>query len=228
MVEWVLTYQIYFYFLAGLWFIVLGRAKFLQGWPFLILAAALLYLAHQFEVFGFSAVPRFLSIFWGLALAKFYHSPRAWPLVSPVLVRLSPLALLGVYAARWYWAGDAAAIIHGRWQWAAYFGFLDLCFFVIVGALLTPKGPLQRIFRSRPLRVVGAVSYSGFLVHACWAIPVAEIFIKSLPQGLPYLALHYILSVIFTLLTASLMFHFLEKPYFTRRRAGAPAAGAGR
>ncbi len=230
-VEWVMTYQIYFYILAGIWFIALARASFMQGWPFFFLAVALLYLAHQYEVFGFSAVPRFLSIFWGLALAKLYHSPRTWARLSPVLDRLSPAAPLAVYAARWYWAGNAAAIINGRWQWAAYFGFMDLCFFIIVGAVLTPGSPLRAIFASRPLRMAGAVSYSAFLIHACWAIPVAEIFLKPLPQGLPYLALHYILSIVLTLLTAALMFHFLEKPYFVRRKAGArvvdEAANAG-
>lgn len=224
-VEWVLTYQIYFYGLAGLWFIACRGVAFMQGWPFFGLAVAGLYLCHHYEVFGPTAVPRFLSIFWGVALAKLHASPAAWPRLAPWLARLGLPAALLVYAARWYWAGHAAEIIHDRWLWAAYFGFQGLCFFVVIGALLTPASPLRGVFTSRLLRVPGAVSYSAFLIHACWAIPVAEMFVKPLlAQGPSYLALHYLLSVAITLVVASLMFHFLEKPYFFRRQTGAALA----
>lgn len=233
-VEWVMTYQIYFYGIAGLWFIACRGAAFLQGWTFYLLAVAALYVCHQYEVFGPTAVPRFLSIFWGVALAKLKATPKAWEKVSPWLARLSWIAPLMVYAARWYWAGHGAEIVNGRWLWAAYFGFQGLCFFVIIGSLLTPEAPLRPIFASRPLRMVGAMSYSAFLIHACWAIPVAELFVKPvLAPGFAFLALHYLLSIIITLLVSSLMFHFLEKPYFFRRQAEtacapAPAGAPGR
>ncbi|MFH1036113.1 MAG: hypothetical protein V1806_16550 [Pseudomonadota bacterium] len=63
---------------------------------------------------------------------------------------------------------------------------------------------------------MGTVSYSAFLIHGVWGIALAGLLVRPLGEGLSVLALHYLLSWTITMLTAMLLFHYLEKPYFAK------------
>ena len=221
-VEWALTLQLYFYILAGIWLVVLARYRFCRGWGFYALLAAAIYAQHATGIFGPSAVPRFMSLIWGAGLAKLYATPALWERIKPRLAWAWLPTLPLFYAARWYWTYQAGAIIHTPWKWAAYFSVMDLCFLLIIASLLTGASRLQGWFNWRPIRILGTVSYSAFLIHGVWGIALAELVVHPLGEGLGVLALHYLLSWGITLLTAMLLFHYLEKPYFRGSAQGRP------
>ena len=218
-VEWALTYQLYFYGLAAVWLIALSGWRFAQGWAFYGLLAAVIYLQHQTGVFGPTGVPRFMSMIWGVGLAKLYASPRLWPRVGPRLAWAWPMGIALVYAARWYWSGHAAEIIHDRWQWAAYFSTVDLGFLLTIAALLGNQGLGRRVLGWRPVRIMGSVSYSAFLIHGVWAIPLAHLLVKPLEPGLTSLVLHWLASMGLTLAISLFLYAYLERVYF---RPGPP------
>jgi peptidoglycan/LPS O-acetylase OafA/YrhL len=218
-VEWALTYQLYFYAMAGVWFVLLARWRFTQGWTFYWLVAAAIYAQHATGLFGPSAVPRFMSMIWGVGLAKLYASPRPWERLKPWLAWGWLPALPLFYAARWTWTYQAAAIIHTPWMWAAYFSTMDLCFLLILASLLAGARLPSAWFNLRPLRILGTISYSAFLVHGAWGIALAELLVRPLGGGFGVLLWHYALSWLITLATASLLFHYLEKPYFAPMKA---------
>ncbi|MBI5522929.1 MAG: acyltransferase [Desulfarculus sp.] len=225
-VEWALTYQLYFYLLAGFWLVVLARWPLSQGWGFYWLLALALYSQHFTGLFGPTAVPRFMSLIWGLGLAKLFHTPDLWRRLAPRLAWAWLPALALFYAARWYWTYQAAAIVHTPWKWAAYFSTVDLCFLLIVASLLSGLSRLQGLLNLRPMRMLGTVSYSAFLIHGVWGITLAELVVRPLGPGLGVLGLHYLLSWLITLATAALLFHFLEKPYYrVPQVGGVPPAG---
>lgn len=215
-VEWALTLQLYFYILAGVWFVVLARWRFCRSWAFFALLAAVIYAQHATGLFGPSAVPRFMAMIWGAGLAKLYGTPELWQRLKPRLTWAWLPALALFYGARWLWTYQAAAIIHTPWKWAAYFGAMDLSFLLIIASLLTGASRLQGWFNWRPVRIMGTVSYSAFLIHGVWGIALAGLLVRPLGEGLSVLALHYLLSWTITMLTAMLLFHYLEKPYFAK------------
>lgn len=213
-VEWALTYQLYFYGLAAVWFIVLAPWRFSQGWAFYWLLAIAIYIQHQTGIFGPTGVPRFMSMIWGVGLAKLYGSPKLWDRLGPRLSWAWPLGIALVYAARWYWAGHAGEIINGRWQWAAYFSCIDLGFLITLTALLSNRGLGRRVLGWKPLRMLGSVSYSAFLIHGVWAIPLAHLLVKSLTPGFDVLALHWLASMGLTVLISLFLYAYLERVYF--------------
>ena len=73
--------------------------------------------------------------------------------------------------------------------------------------------------------MAGTLSYSAFLVHGVWGITLAELLVRPLGPGLAVLTLHYLLSWLITLLTAALLFHYLEKPYYGPSAASPRSGG---
>lgn len=72
------------------------------------------------------------------------------------------------------------------------------------------------IFTWTPLRWVGAVSYSLFLLHTQWGLPLANTLFGK-PASLAGLALHYGLSLGVSFVLAAFLYMHLEKFYFARR-----------
>ena len=77
-------------------------------------------------------------------------------------------------------------------------------------------GPQGGIFVWTPLRCLGAASYSLFLLHTQWGLPLANTLFGK-PASLAGLMLHYGLSLGVSFALAAFLFMHLEKFYFTRR-----------
>ena len=67
-----------------------------------------------------------------------------------------------------------------------------------------------------PLRCLGAVSYSLFLLHTQWGLPLANSLFGE-PVSLAGLSLHYALSLGLSFALATFLYMHLERFYFTRR-----------
>jgi len=90
-------------------------------------------------------------------------------------------------------------------------------------------GALARVFRLAPLRALGNVSYSFYLLHGLVLVAVVDHLGPRLPP-LPAPAHFAVLSAAAFLasVAASLVsFRLLEQPYFRRRPGGAHAPAPG-
>ena len=232
-VSWALAYEMYFYLLCGLWLIVLGRGKNGQPWASFALLAAL-YVANSlwFHVSPILSDWRFVGFFVGVGLAMLRADPRGRLVFQAATPGVWPVCLAILALCCWLWSRDFVGTLSAVSPALplAYFTAYDLCVAVLVASFVngaaarvqargTPDSPPARSsgpFTWTPLRVVGAVSYSLFLMHTQWGLPLANsLFGKaSDPAGL---ALHYGLSLGVSLALAAFLFMHLERPYFVRR-----------
>lgn len=159
-----------------------------------------------------------------------------------LLMRLTPqfaaLFAIGVIAAGvlnaservrrlpWHWlAGLAAApvllllVVNGSVWWDAHHYWLDFALGPAVALLLAAVAtrrftPLVSVLDTRPVRRLGAFSYSLYLVHAPIVVAINEkIVAPHTPSGLPTFGVTLLLAVPVALLTARLFAAAFEIPF---------------
>lgn len=84
------------------------------------------------------------------------------------------------------------------------------------GAATTASPASGGFFAWGGLRCLGAVSYSLFLLHTQWGLPLANSLFGA-PASLAGLTLHYALSLGLSFALAAFLYMHLERFYFTRR-----------
>jgi peptidoglycan/LPS O-acetylase OafA/YrhL len=98
--------------------------------------------------------------------------------------------------------------------------------FVLVAKVTYGDGPLRRVFAWTPLRYLGNVSYSFYLVHGLAVELVMNDTMESwlAPRGLAYLVTTFAASLVLGIVAATALFVLAERPYFTWRRSAMNAA----
>lgn len=230
-VTWSLSYELLWYALAAVWFAGRARAPRLFGWPLLGASWIALLLAHALGPpraypFEIPNLARFAGFLLGFAVGKLHHEhPALRARLAPQMARLAPLALLAITALRWWWTRTPdAGRADPRFE-VLFYGGCDLAFALLLGATLAPGALVDRLFSVRPLRWLGRVSYSFYLVHALYGLPAGAGLAARLGLGrLGIEAAGWALGVAATALLAALSFEYLEKPYFQSH--GGPSAPA--
>jgi len=238
-VSWALVYEMYFYLLCGVWLIVLGRGK--NGPPWLSwLALCALFVANSlyFKITPVLSDWRFVGFFVGIGLAMLRADPRGRRVFELVPRGVWPVCLGVLALACWLWSQDVIGALSSKSPALAlgYFTLFDLFMALLVASLVnaasvkpspdpqhgsrknrTESSALRGgVFAWTPLRCVGAVSYSLFLLHTQWGLPLATTLFGK-PASLAGLALHYGLSLGVSFVLAAFLYMHLEKFYFTRR-----------
>ena len=200
---WSLTYEWLFYLLFPLAMLLFARKSSFSAWQ--IAACAVLTIA---AVAPLNAnYTRFVMFFVGAALAC---TPKQllqqWTKVVPdaAVILICAIINLAFVLDRNYY--------HFIWP------------FALASALLTIKtvhgeGWLSRVFRFQPLRTLGAISYSFFLLHGLALIIVVDhlgLLTVNVPEPLRILLLASISFLVATV-AAALSFFLFERPYFQRR-----------
>jgi peptidoglycan/LPS O-acetylase OafA/YrhL len=238
-VSWALVYEMYFYLLCGVWLIVLRRGKNGPPW-FSWLALCALFVANSlyFKLTPVLSDWRFVGFFVGIGLAMLKADPRGRKAFESVPRGVWPVSLGVLGLACWLWSQDIVGTLSSKSPALAlgYFALFDLFMALLVASLVnaasikTTPGDQQDpvrvptgattagggIFVWTPLRCVGAVSYSLFLLHTQWGLPLATTIFGK-PTSLAGLALHYGLSLGVSFILAAFLYMHLEKFYFTRR-----------
>jgi len=153
----------------------------------------------------------------GLAMLRDTPRARAW------LERVSPMAWLPCLAALplgcWLWSQNVLGALSeiSPALCLGYFIAFDLAVALILAAFLQAGDRDRPPFTGSALRGVGAVSYSLFMLHTQWGLPLANSLFGS-PGSLAGLAGHYALSLALSFVLAAFCFIHLERPYFTRPR----------
>lgn len=225
LLTWTLTYEMLFYALCAVWFITMRKKRFVHTWKFFLFFVVVLYCS-QFVLQDFLAVRgilypemnRFIAFFFGVALAKLYFTDaRNWKRLTRVFYYGSVPGLLIITVFRYSYEYVISGKKLGIAGISIDYLLLDIGIFLLVGSMLITKDhALKRFFRHKGIRIIGIISYSMYLSHYHLALPMA----RNLVNGI-YIAPLKIISFVFLGFAVSIcisifLFHFLEKPYFTR------------
>jgi peptidoglycan/LPS O-acetylase OafA/YrhL len=226
LVSWTLSYELVFYILAAIWFILFRKSSFLQSWTFLILLSILLFESQWVMSDFFSQVHlkypdmnHFIAFLFGVALAKlFFNHQRVWGEYEKLTQLTIFPAIFVLILLKYYHNSIFTQHLHGYfWKSILTIG-LDLSIFLILARILMKKNSIvKKILGNRYVRIIGVISYSMYLYHFTFALPTT----KSMLSGISSIPLKMILfipaSLFVSLIGSTFLFHFLEKPYFLRK-----------
>lgn len=219
-VAWSLAWEWRFYILILLVGIV---SRFKVKRAFLLLAA---YTAVSFFLqAGLKvSVPdtfRFSGFFLGCAVAavrgkyKFEHSPAAlgWTALAAVL------ALFGSSAV---WAAYSSAIYPSLALRSCYYLGVGGIASALLYAVLGGDSFMARAFSLKPLRIIGEMSYSFYLIHAAIGIPYA---VRLTGEGTSPAGIvgAYAVAFALTFFISAFVYYYTERDYFLKRKLPAVA-----
>ena len=160
---------------------------------------------------------RFLGFFIGVFISQIELDKKSFIVNYESTIKVAAIfSLFGILLMQILWSHQATEIQKYTITRNLYYLTVSILFAIILLRLINYKGTLNRIFEWRPLRIIGQVSYSFYLLHVIIGIPIA---LKLVPEvvTVPKMALHYAISFIATFLLATLVYFFLEKPYFRKK-----------
>jgi peptidoglycan/LPS O-acetylase OafA/YrhL len=207
-VAWSLSYEVFFYVVTAA--LVIGGA--LHSRTPCVRVALLVTITTIFAFAAWAApaaIPvRMLSFFGGMLLLEAYRAGRAVPWI---IGAIAPLAAAIVFAVV-----DVPA--PGVVREAGYaIGFCLLC-----GALFGTSNPLSRALAWEPLRWLGNMSYSYYLMHGFAVVVLVKAARES---GID--AAWALLPITFaaTIVPSAALFVLVEKPLSLQRQKPSPTTG---
>jgi peptidoglycan/LPS O-acetylase OafA/YrhL len=224
---WTMSYELLFYVVAAWWFIVKRENRFIQSWKFFFIFSLCIYLTQfvlpqMFAVFDskYIDVSRFMAFLFGIALGKLYFSqPKLWKKLEKYFYTATIPGIILISIHRYSWL---SLVFYKTWGQAGVllcYLILDIGIFLLIGSMLVTKDHFfKRLFALRLLRVIGVVSYSLYLNHLFWAFPIAKGLSSHLPTGMTRMTTFISAAFLISFVIAVFLFHYLEKPYFLRKR----------
>jgi peptidoglycan/LPS O-acetylase OafA/YrhL len=218
-VAWSLSYEFFYYLLIPLIVMVFG----MQRWTRLrrvvfFVGLSILYMGVC--VFGLSPHPGLIMFVAGILLYEARHSYELGKLISPH-TDYFVLLLLACTFPLIYMLTDRQELLPW-WFKPGHFGLfyrkslLFVSFFVFTFTCFDSRGLLKRIFSWRPLRWLGNMSYSYYLIHALTVNAVATGLAHIRPPENKSQVLFWalLLPVFFlTLVSSTLLFLFVERRF---------------
>jgi peptidoglycan/LPS O-acetylase OafA/YrhL len=217
-VTWSLGYELLFYIGYGLWEIASRKNSYLHSNTVFAFVSLIIWTSQWWlkpiitaASNGMLIMPemnRFMGFFWGILLARVLDSEKQSKWLKDKLPYLIVPAFLALIIYQWNFEW-------GRQHKPVYFITLDMFYSIIVANLIFSKTLLTNIFNNKVLRLFGVLSYSFYLIHPICVSLLSKSFNSFV--GLEKLLIALVVSMTFCLLSSSLIFVSLERPYFTRR-----------
>lgn len=207
-VTWSITYEIYFYF----WAMILGLLfrKYTFNLPTFIILIIIIGI-NNLESTPF-ILYRFSTFLWGMAIASIYYQywEKAQQYVKPLFL---PAVLLIIYLR-------FELAIKGEQTFGMYI-LLQIGFALLLLSALADNLYAKRIFRWKPLRFIGNISFSFYVIHGIWGINLSHSFTNVITHNevntLKFVS-HYFVAFILTVALAAFLYYYLEKPYFRKNK----------
>lgn len=224
-VTWSISYEILFYVICALWLIVGKNIKMFSTWKFLFVLILAIYstqwfLPNYFTQLGmqYIALNRFIAFFFGVILSKLYTDDKAlWVKYKRLFLYGAFPSFLMICLLKYIWSGSVIYDFFVQKGFDIPYLLVDIAAFILIGFLLLEEDHIiSKFFNFLPLRIIGVVSYSFYLNHAIWGLSIGARLIDDFRGAASKAILYYISSFIVTFLIAVFMYHFLEKPYFTK------------
>jgi len=199
-VAWSLSYEMFFYLVTAGLVLGMGLNRTPPKWRILLIAV----LASLFVVVSCAGIPNFplrmMPFFAGMLLAEGLGSRiPAW------LGWAAPLAALVAYLA-----DVMPGVLQELTQTVAFFSLCAVCF--------RDAGVVSRRMTWAPLRWLGNMSYSYYLVHG-FVVRIAMVVLgRVLPSGMPDWVFWGFMPILYlaTLAASALLFVLVEKPISLR------------
>lgn len=204
-VAWSLSYEFFYYLVMPLIVVLLRLRTRSSVWRIVFFGAAAALLTGYCAVYG--GPIRMVMFVAGILLFEIIQNTSYFPPSSAVV--LAVLAV-GIASPLLPWVGFAGVALKALILFASFFLVCFSCF-------KQPKGVVARMAAWTPLRWLGNMSYSYYLIHgltlkACFLV-LGKILPPPLTLGLvAYTALGVAFFVV-TLLPSAALFIFIEKPF---------------
>ena len=206
---WPIVYIVYFYILASVWFIALRRVRIAQSWPMLACVAAAMVLCSWFGLRfpPIAQMSRMVDFLCGVALAKAFLDEGVREKVARVARHLFVPGVAAFFFLRWLWGTHAGTIAGSKGYDLLYFCSLDVAVALLLAAVIFSRGWWTRLFRLRPLRFVGIISYSVLFAH----VPIGLALGKLVPvSGLQTLLASYVVALGASLIASVVVYSIFE------------------
>ena len=205
-VAWSLSYEFFYYLALPLLVIALRLRKWTPRQRTVLFSVASVVFVASWYLLR-PVAPRMLMFLAGILLYEAIHTLNLWPRITHrtewlmLAATAIAFAVIGVVDADK--RGDFARLI------VSYFAFAPLIF-----VCFRSSGPAYRVFSWTPLRWLGNMSYSYYLIHALTINAAAMVLGKLIGSGGPALYWAFMLPVFAaTLVTSTLLFVLVEKPF---------------
>ncbi len=221
-VAWSLSYEFFYYLTLPLLVLALGLRRWQPKQRVIFFAVvAVLFVTSWFLLAP--KAPRLLMFVAGILLYELVHSLNFAPKISAAFEWFAIALTLAAFAAIAYvetipQTGEMLRLI------VSFVAFGTLVF-----ACFRAEGPLYRVFAWTPLRWLGNMSYSYYLIHALTINASAMVLGKVLPASMAGPGLYWLMFLpVFaaTLITSTLLFALVEKPFSLVRTQRPTPVGA--
>jgi peptidoglycan/LPS O-acetylase OafA/YrhL len=164
---------------------------------------------------------RFAGFFMGVIVAHLLTIDKIFVRFQRICSFLLPIAVIGVLMSQVVWA-----LFLGYIAKSYAFAFLNLyylavsaCFSVIVAflAMNSSGGSMNFLLQSTFMRIVGQISFSFYLVHFAIALPLSTQIVINV-DSFTSMCTHYICAFLLTIILASLLYYYFERPYFVSKK----------
>jgi peptidoglycan/LPS O-acetylase OafA/YrhL len=218
-VQWSLVYEVYFYLLIGAALIILPNL--FDQFKVILIVILGSFLAPVFLDNDYSTA-RFAAFFVGVLVSKMYCEGKVGHISLGENNKLVPVLLLcGILLLPYLWGNDLLPFDDR----AHYFIAAIIVFSLLLVGLLNGNRLLEKFFSFYPLRVLGAISFSFYMVHTLitisWSRQLLDrVTLESLhidELSFTYVFAHYCLSFVLSFVVSLFLFYFLEKPYFNKK-----------
>ena len=208
-VAWSLSYEFFYYLTLPLLVLALGLRRWQPKQRVIFFSVvSVLFVASWFLLAP--KAPRLLMFVAGILLYELVHSLNFAPRISAAFEWFAIALTLAAFAAIAYvetipQTGEMLRLI------VSFVAFGTLVF-----ACFRAEGPLYRVFAWTPLRWLGNMSYSYYLIHALTINASAMVLGKVLPESMTGPGLYWLMFVpvfVATLITSTLLFALVEKPF---------------
>jgi peptidoglycan/LPS O-acetylase OafA/YrhL len=204
-VNWSLSYEWWFYAVCTMLFATFGLSR-LQAGARVFCIAALAILLTGLSAAGLPNVPvRGLSLLFGMLLAEAARAkvPAARPGFALTAVATAFVAAMTGWVAGWLlavWLASAFALLCS----AAFFR----------------PGPLGNLLSLSPIRWLGNISYSFYLIHGMVVVTILRLLLPRLPASAENIAFWSLLLPLFAaaFVLSACLFLAVEKPLSLQRK----------
>jgi peptidoglycan/LPS O-acetylase OafA/YrhL len=209
------------------WFIAARTNKKILGWKYLFGACIALFVSSfaLTEILASWQIkfidPNFFSaFFFGIGIAKlFIERGIIWEKIESYsqVIGMVGLGLTCLYRFAWYdiiFLGKLGSV-------GIQLGYLCIntglsC--VVLSVLTRKDHTIKRFFRTGWLVAIGTISYSVYLTHFAYAIPLAAGLVLLFPNLVVRLVALPVFGLTLSFGVGLLYFYFFEKQYLTAKR----------
>lgn len=160
---------------------------------------------------------RFAGFFIGVLVAEWsssrYNVLSTWRW-RPLIIT----GLAGIFLSSFVWSIAAETIGESFWLRNSYYLLVSSSAGLLVMSIaLNKAGGLATVLQLKPIRILGQISYSFYLVHTLVGLSLARNVLGEI-VNFQEMLLSYLVAFAMSFIVSSALFYYFERPYFGTRK----------